>query len=75
MGFLSHVLKAQMELESSYRGRGYNQLMQGLNPSLFIKDINTDELSLKVNNKKGNCRNCGANSFKNNKCEYCKTEI
>ena len=71
MGFLSHVLAknmqelemrankmeiiaAQMEIESSFGGHGYNQL--------------------RINNKKENCRNCGANSYKNNKCEYCGTK-
>lgn len=26
-----------------------------------------------VKENKGNCRNCGANSYKNNKCNYCGT--
>jgi hypothetical protein len=26
-----------------------------------------------VKENKGNCRNCGANSYANNKCQYCGT--
>jgi hypothetical protein len=87
MGFLSHILArnihdlefrskhmeiiaAQMEIESSYRIPGYNQLRNGLDPDLF-SSIN----HVRLHKGKENCRNCGANSYKNNKCEYCGTKI
>lgn len=57
----------------------YYPLGQGLMP--LIKDIHelvefkgfingSDITAIK---EECNCRNCGANSFKNGKCEYCDT--
>lgn len=80
MGFLSNIIAKniidlefrakQMEIENRYRIPGYNQLLNGLEPNLFSSITH-----IKLYKVKENCRNCGANSHKNNKCEYCGTEI
>lgn len=72
MGFLSHVLARNirdLEIRANHMEIIAAQMENGLDPRSGLYNFQNKE------NKKENCRNCGANSYKENKCEYCGTKI